>query len=96
MNGKTLKALRGSIEKWEKIVAGTGEELGASNCPLCHEFLDHRDRDEQACRGCPVREASGSPGCENTPYETYTGATDDAERLVAAKGELEFLRGLLP
>ena len=28
MNARTLKALRGSIKKWEKIVAGTGKDRG--------------------------------------------------------------------
>ena len=44
MNRKTLTALKGSIKKWEKIVAGTGSDNGYQNCPLCALFvLDRRD-----------------------------------------------------
>ena len=35
MTKKVLKALKGSIKKWESIVKGTGEEHGSKNCPLC-------------------------------------------------------------
>jgi len=38
MDEKTLAALRGSISKWEGIVAGTMQDSGASNCPLCKKF----------------------------------------------------------
>ncbi len=38
MNNETLVALRGSIEKWEKIVGGSGVDGGIENCPLCKEF----------------------------------------------------------
>ena len=31
MDADTLRALRGSIEKWRRIVTGTGKDHGASN-----------------------------------------------------------------
>lgn len=66
MNTKTLKALRGSIEKWERIVDGIGEDDGPNNCPLCETFsMNGGD-----CCGCPVNGKSKS-GCRNTPYQDW-------------------------
>jgi len=39
MDAETMAALKGSIAKWEAIVAGAGKDFGASNCPLCRKFL---------------------------------------------------------
>jgi len=47
MDAKTLKALKGSIKKWEKIIAGTGVDKGGDNCPLCKACGWN-------CRDCPV------------------------------------------
>jgi len=98
MPARTLRALKGSIAKWEAIVAGTGEDLGVKNCPLCQEFPDID------CTGCPVRERTGQPFCGGSPYQQWDDETDRAEtrraatpRLVAlAQAELDFLRSLLP
>lgn len=38
MDKKTVKAIRGSIKKWEDIEKGTGMDFGVGNCPLCHLF----------------------------------------------------------
>ena len=36
---KTLRALKGSITKWNKIVKSTkAEDKGTANCPLCKLF----------------------------------------------------------
>lgn len=102
MDTATLKALKGSIEKWEGIVAGTMEDDGILNCPLCDKFY-HLD-----CEGCPVFQATGMDRCSGTPYidtdledvplndrggyDFY----DCADNLAACKDELEFLRSLLP
>ena len=103
MNARTLKALRGSIEKWEAIVAGTGMDLGAANCPLCALF---RAAD---CSGCPVAKAAGRPDCSNTPYIAWIRVGRDRRRTIIlysgrvsarlkrlAQAELDFLKGLLP
>lgn len=60
-------ALQGSVEKWRKIIAGTGSDEGTDNCPLCHLFYKHN------CYGCHVYEASGEKYCNNTPYEDWIG-----------------------
>jgi hypothetical protein len=39
INTAGMKALDGSIEKWRKIVAGTGTDEGPDNCPLCQRYL---------------------------------------------------------
>lgn len=101
MNRETLAALKGSIKKWEKIVAGTECDRGQYNCPLCALFFWAK------CRGCPVDDKSND-GCAGTPYDQWIDlfqVTDfrdgkvlanNADRKAAAKRELEFLKGLLP
>lgn len=97
MDRKTLKALKGSIKKWEKIVAGKEEDMGNYNCPLCHEFLD------KDCRGCPVKKATGKVGCDNSPYELWKFIPPDETEQpisdiakIAARAEVMFLESLLP
>ena len=95
MNAKTLKALKGSIEKWQKIVSGMRRDEGSSNCPLCREFLHTHD-----CVGCPVFESTGRVLCRDTPYGPYdkVGAADYGSPYgkALAIAELEFLKTLLP
>ena len=43
MKSKTLEALKGSIEKWERIVDGTGVDNRADNCPLCQLFYERTE-----------------------------------------------------
>lgn len=38
MDVKIKEAVHGGIEKWDRIIDGTGEDTGCANCPLCHEF----------------------------------------------------------
>jgi hypothetical protein len=101
MNAKTLKALKGSIRKWEKIVAGMGGDRGPANCALCEMFLH-----EHACRGCPVYSRTGQEGCRGTPYDDWKGrrhphgqnevfATTPHYKS-AARAEVRFLKSLLP
>lgn len=94
MDAKTLEALKGSIAKWEAIVAGTGEDNGAYNCPLCAMFMVEG---VELCRGCPVRERTRHPGCGETPYDAFCRAIPgSAQEAAAAQAELDFLRSLLP
>ena len=107
MNKKTLKALNGSIKKWEEIVKSTdAEDNGTANCPLCITFSD--------CNDCPVgnlTRSNYSSGCQTTPYENWESHQQDVHEgtyppltrikgcrkcLQIAKAELNFLRGLLP
>jgi len=47
MKPEVLEALKGSIRKWESIVAGIGIDAGTHNCDLCKMFrIDD-------CRYCP-------------------------------------------
>jgi hypothetical protein len=92
MDAKTLKALRGSIAKWQAIVDGTGEDHGPRNCPLCKLFYFDGD-----CDGCPVRENTGVGSCVRTPYTDYVDSTEgSADESNAAQAELAFLQSLLP
>lgn len=108
MDAGTLEALRGSIAKWQGIVAGTLPDMGVANCPLCQRFTVPND----SCRGCPVMQKVGISDCAKTPYtnwslvcpwpESFDGsesnerwAETDAHRR-AAQAELDFLISLLP
>ena len=44
MDDIVLKAIIGSIFKWDSIAFGYGEDLGANNCELCKTF---------SCINCP-------------------------------------------
>ena len=105
MNKKTLEALLGAIEKWEKIAEGKGIDEGTENCPLCKMFATG----EMGCPGCPVSIRTGASGCNYTPYADwvihhktahdkfntpYAAECEDCKRL--ARKEVEFLRSLLP
>jgi hypothetical protein len=96
MDKHTLRALQGSIEKWEAIVAGAGKDEGMENCPLCQRFCsDDLSVSDGACGGCPVMEKTGKRLCWDTPYGEYSiGATRGT--VEAAQAELDFLRSLLP
>lgn len=105
MDERTLTALKGSIAKWEGIVAGTIEDLGCDNCPLCLEFNEDYVDIEQTCGGCPVYRATGRTACQGTPYGDWSRArmlADNARSAVtpelkmAAQAEVDFLRSLLP
>lgn len=86
MAPKTLKALQGSIKKWEGIVAGTAHDLGSDNCPLCKMFAYMPN-----CDGCPVAERTGVSSCCGSPYYDYKDGIPGA-----AQAELDFLKSLLP
>lgn len=98
MPPETLEALRGSIAKWEAIVAGTGEDLGPENCALCQEFITND------CEGCPVYQATQRVYCMSTPYGYYTEGwkafhiegRKDIDLTALAQAELDFLKSLLP
>ncbi len=109
MDTETLTALRGSIAKWEAIVAGKGVDLGADNCPLCRRFNDYVNPNAgRFCAGCPVALEAGLPRCEGTPYDRYQAAEEamcdnedeagyhENAMAAAAKDELAFLKSLLP
>lgn len=61
------EALELSIQKWENIVMGLGEDKGADNCALCVEFL----KDMNDCKGCPVEAKTQQMDCINTPYHPW-------------------------
>lgn len=101
MDTKTYKALLGSIKKWEEIAAGKRANRGSEDCPLCEAYLSSKNTGT-ICSGCPVREASGRPNCQGTPYPMFLDVssqdgfakTERAKTL--AQSEVYFLRSLLP
>jgi len=108
MNKRTHRALQESILKWGLIAKGEMPDLGSDNCSLCSEFLD---LEAATCGGCPVAEATGLVGCQNTPYVAWLAemekrhpegwededAVADTPKLVKlALAERDFLRSLVP
>lgn len=101
MDERTLTALRGSIKKWDDIVAGTGRDESSDNCPLCVEF----NTDTSLCDECPVAIATGEYLCQGTPYMKWARlfhcrplpwVAKEPQQKAAAQAELDFLRSLLP
>lgn len=96
MDKPTLKALRGSINKWIKIVRGTGVDYGEANCPLCKMFNTFGND----CVGCPVFQKTKKPYCMGTPFAGWVRLNVDRvenERHAKwARKELAFLQSLLP
>lgn len=78
----TIEALKGSIEKWAKIITGDAVDEGGYNCPLCRKFVlaedagpnDSWDSGVGGCDGCPVAERTGKPLCGGSPYDRWTPA----------------------
>ena len=69
MDKETLKALKGSITKWNKIIKGTGKDYGTDNCPLCEEFLNKTGK----CSPCPIAKKTKKARCDGTPYIAWSG-----------------------
>jgi len=66
---RQAKALEGSVEKWWKIVKGTGVDAGVNNCPLCQLYYHHSSGlYYNTCKGCPVRNDTQYADCRGTPY----------------------------
>lgn len=107
MDEATLTALKGSIAKWEGIVAGACKDRGAENCALCDAF----NGDDANCEGCPVALKTGESNCIGTPWQQWAAehfdpsgdididggwAADTPKRKKIAQAELDFLKSLLP
>lgn len=104
MKRETLKALEGSIKKWEKIVDGSGGDEGTENCPLCKLYYTPLSSD---CAPCPVSKRVKTSCCEETPYVKWNNYAEDRRQpfpfyvttvkaLSLALDELYFLKSLLP
>lgn len=94
MNRKNIQLIKQSIvEKWNPIALGCEQDRGIINCPLCQEYF------ENACVGCPVREATGQHCCNDTPYEhmyIQSWLTYQLDQCSLVEAEIEFLISLLP
>jgi hypothetical protein len=107
MDSITLRALRGSIEKWEKNLKQDNWRnvtTDVVSCPLCVMFLLNKRPGDNPCEGCPVFKKTGVSGCNTTPYTQVmmykqTAEHDDTildfERR-AIQDEIDFLKSLLP
>jgi len=87
MDNNTLKALKGSIQKWHNIAYHNGTDKGSLDCPLCILFPS------SDCCGCPISEKTGVEHCEFTPYEDYRCASEPKKEAIIF---LKWLVLLLP
>ena len=70
MEKETLKALKGSVEKWKKIERSTRAlDKLARNCPLCCREKEHIF--QNICDGCPVKRRTGLLDCNGTPFKKW-------------------------
>lgn len=66
-NKKQIKAMEGSISKWEGVVGGESEG-GIHDCPCCQAFIIDANGN---CYGCPVSVTTGAETCHETPYQAW-------------------------
>ena len=100
---RALKALKGSIKKWEKIVNGTGADWGASNCPLCKLYYGFEDFHVKCSTSCPIAKLH-EESCRDTPFQEWIAVQiekkefgyrpETAKEIKLAKAELRFLKRL--
>ena len=97
-NKEQVKALKGSVRKWQRIINDTGVDLGTDNCPCCKLYYKYN------CRGCPIRIVTGQRQCNSTPYDRILGTWEllgkdfssySELQKQAAKDELYFLKAIL-
>lgn len=67
-----MKALEGSIAKWQDIMDGKGEDRGCSNCPLCQLAEQLASPETDQCEICIICIDTEADGCQNTPYLKYS------------------------
>ena len=93
------KALDESIQKWLKIINGTGKDLGQNNCPCCKFDSEVYKQDDYFCTACAIADFTGTFGCDGTPYASWIAskssihqnAVVDEKSLIAACEMLQFL-----
>lgn len=103
---RAIKALKGSVRKWEQICDEEIPDEGWSNCPCCQLF-NSGDCKTSSGATCPIAIYSGAKdNCGKTPYRAWYISLDRSPPgmygwLVPgindrhAKAELEFLKRCL-
>ena len=70
-----LNAIDASILKWKNIYIGKTADHSYRNCSLCtlyNKFICTKTSAYNTqCEGCPIKEQTGKPYCESTPYEQW-------------------------
>ncbi len=88
---KVIKALNGSIRKWENIAFCGAYDKGQRDCPLCKIFDNNAD---YPCEGCPVSEKTGKCYCSGSPYTEWSHYLSDKPFVFDKKSQTLALREL--
>ena len=83
---KTLKALKETIERWERIRDEGEDVYYDTECPLCELFVG----DDKQCVECPIQRKTDEKQCWYTPFWDYVY---DKTKEKAQK-EVDFLKDL--
>ncbi len=62
------EALEGSVEKWDDILEGEGEDMSDMNCPLCKL---HLQESTTKCPKCIVCKETGETGCKGIGWHNW-------------------------
>jgi len=84
-----LTAIKGSIEKWDKVSQGKEDGTSRENCPLCTLYWC-KDFHSSSCHNCPIYKKTGESDCIGTPYQKFRELYErhgDSEDLIQ-RGEL--------
>lgn len=82
MTPETRIALEQSIAKWKRnteLKSCGNTPIHAESCPLCNIFCTEWHSFDNACDGCPVREATGYRLCHGTPWPDCARAIVDGD-----------------
>ena len=60
-----IRALKRSIKKWERILAGKEGDHAYHNCACCKLYI-HR-----VCSNCPIKIITGDRNCTNTAWDKW-------------------------
>ena len=98
---RILVALKKSVKHWQENFDSNNYldiMIYDDDCPLCHLFGADDD-----CKGCPIRDYTGKPNCQKTPWNQVRNAhcndlvetgTPSKKLKNAIKKELTFLENL--
>ena len=74
---EVIKAIKGSIRKWRRVIFFIEADDAWHNCPLCYLFLGSKLTDTDFCinqgQKCPIYKQTGKSLCNGSPYGDFSG-----------------------